>query len=71
MVVNDAKAGLMCISASRSLESRAVIKGRGGEEIESKDCLKSLGFQLDADYLIRTHAESLKKNGLERRRCPS
>ena len=61
MVVNDAKTGLMCISTSINFESRAVTKGRNGEEIMSRGCLKFLGFQLDSYCSIRTHVESLRK----------
>ena len=62
MVVNDQKTGLMCISASRSFDSRAVLKGGKGEEITGLDCLKFLGFTLDADCSITTHIDKTCKN---------
>ena len=61
MVVNDQKTDLMCILASRSFEAKAVLRGKQGEEITSKDTLKIPGFHLDADCSVRTHVE---KTGL-------
>ena len=49
MVVNDAKTGLLCISASTSYRITASLNGRGGEIIKDRDSLKTLGYHLDSD----------------------
>ena len=37
MVVNDAKTGLICVSASLSFEAKTITTGRNGERIQSPD----------------------------------
>ena len=59
MLVNEDKTGLICLSAAVTYKPRAVIYGKEGSTIESKDQLKLLGFTIDMDGGCRSHVNAI------------
>ena len=59
MVINQAKTGLMCISAATTFDNR-VRANVGGVVVTGKDSLNILGLKLDRDCSFKTHIRTLK-----------
>ena len=55
MMVNENKTGLMCISAAQTFKPGAVLYGKNGNVIESKEKMRILGFTLDTDGGCGSH----------------
>ena len=65
MLVNEAKTGLMCVSAARSFDARVIVDFNK-KSVRGKDSLKILGVTLDRDFTFGTHVTEVGKKTKEK-----
>ena len=66
MIVNGSKTNMLCISELKSYDPRAFINDTDGNQVDSKDRMKILGFNFSSSPDMSAQVESIRKGFVAR-----